>query len=179
MRVERSIDLPCGVEEAWAVLTDWERQADWMLDADAVEVTSEPREGIGVRLAVRTRLFQVPAFTETIEVVAWEPPTELVIAHGPPIRGRGTWALQDQEDGTRFTWTEEVELATSALGGIVSACYAPVLGVLLRRSLRGLRGSIIARGPVRASSAAARGRAARPTAPRTRYEASVRRPRAP
>jgi carbon monoxide dehydrogenase subunit G len=148
MRIERSIDLPCGAEEAWAVLTDWERQADWMLDADEVEVMSEPREGIGVRLAVRTRLFQVPAFTETIEVVAWEPPTKLVIAHGSPIRGRGTWALQEHEGGTRFTWTEEVELASSALGRIVSASYAPVLGVLLRRSLRGLRGSIIARGPV-------------------------------
>jgi Polyketide cyclase / dehydrase and lipid transport len=149
MRIERSIDLPCGAEEAWAVLTDWERQADWMLDADAVEVMSEPREGVGVRLAVRTRLFQVPGFTETIEVVAWEPPTELVIAHGPPIRGRGTWALDARDGATTFTWTEEVELAASALGGIVSACYAPVLGALLRRSLRGLRGSIIARGPVR------------------------------
>jgi hypothetical protein len=148
MRIERSIDLPCGAEEAWAVLTDWERQADWMLDADAVDVLSESREGIGVRLAVRSRLFQVPAFTETIEVVAWEPPTELVIVHGPPIRGRGIWALAEHHGATKFTWTEEVELAASALGRIVSACYAPVLGVLLRRSLRGLRGSIIARGPV-------------------------------
>ena len=149
MKVERSIDLPCGDEEAWAVLTDWERQADWMLDADAVEVTSEPREGIGVTLAVRTRLFQVPAFTDAIEVVAWEPPTTLVIAHGPPIRGRGTWALEENDGGTTFTWIEEVELAASALGRIASACYAPVLGVLLRRSLRGLRASIIARGPLR------------------------------
>jgi len=149
MRLERSIDLPCGASEAWAVLIDWERQADWMLDADAVEVTSEVREGIGVTLAVRTRLFQVPAFTETIEVVAWAPPTELVIVHGRPIRGRGSWALQEHDGGTRFTWTEEVELATSAVGGLVSACYAPVLGVLMRRSLRGLRASIIARGPVR------------------------------
>jgi hypothetical protein len=148
MRIERSIDLPCGVAEAWSVLTDWERQADWMLDADAVEVTSEPREGVGVTVDVRTRLFQVPAFTDTIEVVAWEPPTELVIVHGPPIRGRGTWALADHDGVTTFTWTEEVELATSALGRIVTACYAPVLGVLMRRSLRGLRGAIIARGPV-------------------------------
>ena len=149
MRIERSIDLPCGTEEAWRVLTDWERQADWMLDADAVEVTSEHRVGIGVTLAVRTRLFQVPAFTETVAVVAWQAPTELVIAHGPPIRGRGTWAFEEHDGATRFTWTEEVELATSALTGIVSACYAPILGVLMGRSLRGLRGAIIARGPVR------------------------------
>jgi len=148
MRIERSIDLPCGAEEAWRVLTDWERQADWMADADAIVVTSPQREGVGVTVAVRTRLFQIPAFTETFEVTAWEPPTALSIEHGPPIRGRGTWTLEPTPDGTRFAWTEEVELAMP-LGWLVSACYAPVLGVLLRRSLRGFRASIIARGPRR------------------------------
>jgi hypothetical protein len=148
MRIERSIDLPCGSEEAWDVLTDWERQADWMADADAVIVTSQAREGVGVRLAVRTRVLEVPAFTETIEVTVWEPPATLTIDHGPPLRGRGTWSLEPIPDGTRFTWTEEVELATPA-GRLLSAGYAPVLGVLLRRSMRGLRASIIARGPRR------------------------------
>jgi hypothetical protein len=148
MKVERSIDLPCGADEAWMVLTDWERQADWMADADAVLVTSTAHEGVGVTLAVRTRLFDIPAFTETIEVTAWEPPTALAIAHGPPVRGRGTWALAPIPDGTRFTWIEEVELATP-LGWLLSACYAPVLGLLLARSMRGLRASIIARGPRR------------------------------
>jgi hypothetical protein len=136
MKVERSIDLPCGADEAWMVLTDWERQADWMADADAVLVTSTAHEGVGVTL------------TETIEVTAWEPPTALAIAHGPPVRGRGTWALAPIPDGTRFTWIEEVELATP-LGWLLSACYAPVLGLLLARSMRGLRASIIARGPRR------------------------------
>jgi len=31
MRIGRSVDLPCAADEAWRVLTDWERQAD--LDA--------------------------------------------------------------------------------------------------------------------------------------------------
>jgi hypothetical protein len=148
MRIERSIDLPCGADEAWDALTDWERQADWMADADAVVVTSPSREGTGVTLAVRTRLFDVPAFTEAIEVTAWERPRTVTIEHGPPLRGRGTWALEPIADGTRFSWTEEVELATP-LGWLLAACYAPVLGILLRRSMRGLRTSIIARGPRR------------------------------
>ena len=38
--MERAIALPVRREEAWAVLVDWERQADWMLDADRVDVTS-------------------------------------------------------------------------------------------------------------------------------------------
>lgn len=149
MRIERSIDLPCGAEEAWRVLTDWERQADWMRDADAIVVTSGERAGVGVTLDVRTRLFQIPAFTEAIRVTAWDPPTRLTIEHGSPIRGRGEWSLTPVLGGTRFTWVENVELDAPVLGWLLTACYAPVLGVLLARSLRGLRAAIIARGPER------------------------------
>ena len=149
MRIERSIELPCDPDEAWRVLVDWERQADWMADADAIVVTSPQRAGTGITLRVRTRLFGIPAFTETIEVIDWEPPKALTIAHGPPLRGRGTWTLERTQAGTRFSWAEEVELETRALGWLISAAYAPVLGWLLRRSMRRLRASIIARGPDR------------------------------
>ena len=47
MRVERTIDLPCRIEEVWVALTDWERQADWMLDADAVIVRLAAEDGNG------------------------------------------------------------------------------------------------------------------------------------
>lgn len=150
MRIARSIDLPCDTDEAWRVLTDWERQADWMRDADAIVVTSAERSGTGVTLEVRTRLFQIPAFTETIAVTAWDPPSALTIEHGPPVRGRGEWSLAPIADGTLFTWTEDVELEAPVLGWLLTACYAPVLGVLLRRSMQGLRASLIARGPERA-----------------------------
>jgi Polyketide cyclase / dehydrase and lipid transport len=150
MRIERSIELPCGAEEAWRVLTDWERQADWMRDADAVVVTSSMRSGTGVTLEVRTRLFQIPAFTETIEVTAWDPPSRLTIEHGSPVHGHGEWSLASTDDGSRLTWVEEVELEAPLLGWLLTACYAPVLGVVMRRSMRGLRASIIARGPERA-----------------------------
>ena len=149
MRIARSIDLPCDAEEAWHVLTDWERQADWIRDADAIVVTSPMRTGAGVTLAVRTRVFQIPAFTESITVTGWDPPSALTIEHGSPIHGLGTWALVPIDGGTRFTWVEEVELGTPVLGWLLTACYAPVLGVLLHRSMRGLRAAIIARGPER------------------------------
>jgi hypothetical protein len=147
MRIERSVDLPCDPDEAWRVLVDWERQADWMADADAIVVTSRERAGTGVTLQVGTRLFGIPAFTETIEVIEWAPPNALAIAHGPPLRGLGAWTLERISAGTRFTWAEVVELKTPVLGWLLSAAYAPVLGWLLRRSMRGLRASIIARGP--------------------------------
>jgi hypothetical protein len=147
--VERAIVLPATAEEAWSVLTDWERQADWMLDADRVEVRSPEREGTGVRLAVRTRVFGLPAFVEPIEISGWDPPVELRIRHGGAVRGEGVWRLEPVPGGTRFTWTEDVALAVPVLGGFAGRLYGPVLRWLMGRAMAGLRASIIARGPVR------------------------------
>jgi Polyketide cyclase / dehydrase and lipid transport len=101
-------------------------------------VVSTGREGVGVRLLVRTRLFGIPAFTDPMEVVGWDPPRELVIRHGGPIAGTGTWHLEPVTGGTRFTWTEEVALGVPFVGALAARCYAPILSRLMRRSMRGL-----------------------------------------
>jgi len=149
VRVASSIDLPCLPTEAWDVLTRWERQADWMLDADRVEVRSDQRSGVGVRVDVQTRLFQVSVFTETLEVVAWEPPARLEIVHGPPVLGRGTWTLEPTLGGTRFTWVEDVELGVPFLGEVAALAYATVARWLIGRSQRALKALLVASGPVR------------------------------
>ena len=150
MQVTREIVLPCPPEEAWAVLMDWERQADWMLDADRVRVVSEHREGVGVELAVRTRLFGVPAFTEPMEVTGWDPPRELRIRHGGPVQGEGTWLLMPSDDGTRFVWIEEIRLAVPIVGELAARLYAPMMRVLMGRAMHGLRAHVVAAGPRRA-----------------------------
>ena len=120
-----------------------------MRDADRVEVLSEYEVGLGVRLAVRTRLFQVPAFTETMEVVTWDPPRRLELVHGPPVRGRGTWALEPIAGGTSFTWTEEVELGVPYLGEAAAFLYAPLARRLMAASQRALKSLIVSSGPTR------------------------------
>ncbi|HEY5859626.1 MAG TPA: SRPBCC family protein [Actinomycetota bacterium] len=147
MQVSRSIVLPTTAEEAWGVLMDWERQADWMLDADRVTVVSDDREGVGVRLQVRTRLFGVPAFTEPMEVTGWEPPRELVIRHGSLVAGTGTWTLAPVDGGVRFTWTEHISLAVPFVGDAAARLYRPVLRMLMGRAMEGLRRHVIAIGP--------------------------------
>ena len=120
-----------------------------MLDADRVEVVSQEREGVGVRLAVRTRILGLPAFTEAMEVTGWEPPRRLVLRHGGLVAGEGTWALTPEPGGTRFDWTEDVRLRVPVVGGAAAWLYAPVLRWLTRRGARGLRGAVIASGPSR------------------------------
>lgn len=149
MRVERGIELPVPPAEAWSILTDWERQADWMLDADRIDVRSARREGVGVRLVVRTRVLGVLAFDEPIEVIAWEPPARLGIRHGSVVVGVGVWILDATQDGTAFWWSEEVRLRVPLVGELAARLYQPVLRWLMGRSLAALRRHLIAIGPVR------------------------------
>lgn len=144
MELTRSVELPCDVDRAWAVLVDWERQADWMRDADRVTVVSKRREGVGVRLAVRTRLLGIPAFTEPMEVTGWEPPRRLVIRHGGPVDGEGVWLLEASGEGTRFSWTERIRLRVPLAGELAAWCYRPVLRILMGRAQRGLRDLVAA-----------------------------------
>ena len=146
MRLAVEAVLPAPPERVWTVLLDWERQADWMKDADSVRVISAHREGVGVRVAVRTRLFNVPLFTEVLEVVAWEPPRYLLMAHGGLVRGTGKWALQADPGGTRFTWTEEIALAVPLVGGVAAQLYGPFLRRLMTGGVRRLR-EVVLGGP--------------------------------
>jgi hypothetical protein len=149
MHVERAIVLPTTLNGAWSVLVDWERQADWMLDADRVEVISDSREGVGVRLAVKTRLLGVPAFTEPMEVTVWEPPRRLVIRHGSLVAGTGVWDLVPLDGGTGFRWSEDIRLRVPAIGELAAWAYGPVMRALMGRAQRSLRTHIIAIGPQR------------------------------
>jgi hypothetical protein len=130
--------MPLAPEALWQVLLRWEDQARWMKDADSVRVVGALREGVGVRLDVRTRVLNLPLFTERLEVTHWDPPRRLVMAHGSFVSGVGTWSLEPEGSGTRFVWTEELGLPIPLLGEAVLVAYRP----LLRRRMRGSLGNL-------------------------------------
>jgi hypothetical protein len=139
MRLERQVVLPTTPVGAWATLVDWERQPGWMADADEVRVTSAAREGVGTTLAVRTRVLNVPVFTERLEVIGWDPPSELRVAHRGFIRGTGTWSLATAGAGTRFRWIEDLSLPLPILGGFALLAYRPFMRYLMDRTMRRLQ----------------------------------------
>jgi hypothetical protein len=115
-----------------------------MRDADRVDVLSRDRAGVGVRVAVRTRVLNLPLFTEVLEVTVWEPPRRLEIAHRSFLRGSGVWTLAPTGTATRFTWSERVSLPVPFLGELALLAYRPALRSLMRRGLDDLRRVVVA-----------------------------------
>ena len=126
MQVSSETVLPAPIERAWEILMRWEDQAIWMKDADSVRVVSPHREGVGVVLAVKTRVLNVPLFTEKLEVIGWEPPTRLLMAHRSFIRGTGEWSFHATEGGTLFRWSEDISLPVPVLGEIALLVYRQI-----------------------------------------------------
>ena len=133
--------LSATAPRVWSLLTNWERQGDWMPDVAWIRVLGTEREA-GARLAVRTRVFGVPAATDLVTVTGWEPPRRLSVAHTGIVQGEGDWLLEPipgQPDSTVFTWTERITMRPAVLGELAIRLYGPWQRRMLRASLANLR----------------------------------------
>jgi hypothetical protein len=139
MRVEAFLDLAASPERVWSSIERWEEQSRWIRDAVWVRLLTPERAGVGTRIEVLNRVLRVPLFTEELEVVAWEPPRMMAMAHRSFVRGTGNWSLEPVDDSTRFTWTEELSLPIPVLGELALLVYRPFLRGQMRRSLANLQ----------------------------------------
>jgi hypothetical protein len=139
VRVSAQIELGLPPGEAWRRLLAWEDQITWIEDAASVRVLTSHRGGVGVIVAVRTRVLGVPLLTDRLEVTVWDPPRRLVMAHRGLVRGVGEWLLQPVGGGTRFTWTEDLALPVPILGELLLLMYRPFMHRLMCSSLSNLK----------------------------------------
>jgi hypothetical protein len=139
VRVSAQTELGLPLGEAWRRLLAWEDQITWIGDAVSVRVLTSHRGGVGVIVAVRTRVLGVALLTDRLEVTVWDPPRRLVMAHRGPVRGVGEWLLQPVGGGTRFIWTEDLALPVPILGELLLLIYRPFTHRLMRGSLSNLK----------------------------------------
>jgi carbon monoxide dehydrogenase subunit G len=140
VRIDLHQDAAAPIGVVWDVLTRWEEQPRWMLDAKEVHVTSPHREGVGVELRCPTNLLGLTV-QDTMRVTRWEPPNVLEVVHtGRIITGTGAFELSVAADGgTRIGWWEEVDPPLGALGELGANLFvAPIVRRIFRRSLRNL-----------------------------------------
>ncbi|MDP8960861.1 MAG: SRPBCC family protein [Actinomycetota bacterium] len=136
MRVEVACEMVAPPRIVWGLLVDWERQAEWMVDARAVEVTSVVRRGVGVRLRVPTRVLGMTV-EDVLEVTAWEEPRRLGVRHiGALASGMAAFELVASQQGTWVVWWEEIEVPLGVVGELGARLLVrPYLARLFRRSL--------------------------------------------
>jgi carbon monoxide dehydrogenase subunit G len=138
LEVEQVVEAPREV--VWRVLTEWERQPEWMVDAKSVEVLTPRRDGVGTTIRCPTNLLGVTV-QDVMRVTAWDPPFRLGVVHlGRVITGEGAFELHATTPGsTRLVWWEEIDPPMGRIGEWGASRLAlPVIERIFARSLRRL-----------------------------------------
>lgn len=132
--VEHSIDLPGPSNVVWELLTDWERQGEWMLEASDFVVVSPHRTGVGVEAEATVRIGGIGT-RDRIRVDVWEPERHLGIVHLGWVGGRGDLRLTPMGDKTRVDWREEFHPPLGLLGALGMRLFRPLMARVFRRDL--------------------------------------------
>ena len=143
--LEMAETLPGPPDIVWELITDWEHQGDWMLEASDFVVTSEQREGIGVEAEATITIGGITT-RDKVRVVGWEPPRRLAIEHLGWVSGRGEIYLTPLgRDRTHLFGREELEPPVGLLGAVGITAFKPVMRRIFKRDLRVLSGLTRAR----------------------------------
>ncbi len=143
MVIEVVDTMPGPPEVVWELITDWEHQGDWMLEATDFEVVGPQREGVGVEAKATVHVGPLRT-RDRVRVSMWEPPRILVIEHLGWVKGAGEIQMVPIREGTRMRWRETL-FAPRALGPLGRAglrLFTPRMKAIFQRDLRVLRGLV-------------------------------------
>lgn len=160
--IEIAETMPGPPDVVWQIITDWEHQNEWMLEASDFVVLSDQREGVGV-LAEATITIGGITTRDKVRVTGWEPGKRLGIEHLGWVSGEGEIHLTPlSEDRTHFFWRETLYPPAGLLGAVGLTAFQPIMTRIFRRDVKILRGLVRARaaatGPAKARRTAARTR---------------------
>lgn len=144
--VEVEATLPGPPQVVWELITNWEHQDDWMLEASDFVVTSEHRTGVGVEAEATIRIGGIKT-RDRVRVTGWEPPKRLVIEHLGWVKGHGELHLTPGigSPTTHIYWREELHPPLGLIGWLGMHAFKPVMKRMFRRDLRVLAGLTRAR----------------------------------
>jgi carbon monoxide dehydrogenase subunit G len=132
--------MPGPPEIVWELITDWEHQGDWMLEATDFEVVGERRQGVGVEARATVRIGPLRT-RDRVRVSMWEPPRILVLEHLGWVKGAGEIQMVPIREGTRMRWRETLfaPRLLGPFGRLGLRLFAPRMKAIFQRDLRVLR----------------------------------------
>jgi uncharacterized protein YndB with AHSA1/START domain len=144
--IELAATMPGPPEVVWRLITDWENQGDWQLEARDFVVKSAAREGVGVVAEATVSIGGITT-RDAIEVVAWEPNEHLAIEHKGWVSGRGDIRLTplgsgERPDRTHVHWIETLHPPLGFAGALGLIAFKPLMARAFKRDLRVLQGLV-------------------------------------
>jgi uncharacterized membrane protein len=140
MRVAASIQVPAPMDLVWSIVSDPQRQLDFMYGMTRWENDNEIPPGLGARYRMLFRIGSAEV-GGLVEIVEWSAPSDLAWTSVTGIDQRGRWRLRDGRNGrTRVEFRLAYGVAGSGpWGWVAERVAAPVVAGHLRRSLEQLR----------------------------------------
>ena len=120
--VRRVVEAP--IAEVWDDLSRLATHAEWMADADLIDIVSSVDRGVGTVMRVPTTIG--PFRTEDwIIVTEWIEGSRIGVEHIGIVGGSGSFELVEVDAGTEFLWEEELMLPA------LLAAAAPVASIVI------------------------------------------------
>jgi Polyketide cyclase / dehydrase and lipid transport len=144
--IELAATMPGPPDVVWRLVTDWETQGDWQLEARDFVVTSTEREGVGVTAEATVSIGGITT-RDVAEVVAWEPEKLLGIEHRGWVSGQGELHLtplrsSTRPDRTHVYWVERLFPPLGIAGAVGLTAFKPLMSRTFQRDLRVLQGLV-------------------------------------
>lgn len=134
-----SVDIAAPLDAVWSEAADLASHVEWMADAERIDFLSNERSGVGTRMAVETKVGPLTT-TDIIEVTEWVEPRTIGVVHSGVVTGTGAFMIEAlDEQNTRFTWREQLDLPWF-FGGPIGGVFArPIFSWIWRRNLSRLK----------------------------------------
>jgi carbon monoxide dehydrogenase subunit G len=132
LNITAGVTVPAEPDQVWDLVVDWSRQREWIW-----ATRTAGGHGAGASVIGRTGIGPV-GFTDPMVITGWDPPRRCVLAHtGRLVRGTGIFEVAPRGPGSRFRWTEQLELPVPpAVGALASRVIPPLAEWGLRSCLR-------------------------------------------
>jgi uncharacterized membrane protein len=134
------MEVQAPIELVWSIVSDPQRQLDFMYGVTRWEIASDIPSGLGARYRMLLRIGSAEV-GGLIEIVEFSAPCDLAWTSVTGVDQRGRWRLRTGRDGrTRVELRLAYGVAGSGISGwVAERVAAPAIGRHIRRSLEQLR----------------------------------------